>query len=128
MEPVPPLEPRRVPPIVKVPDVENGPPVSERPVVPPDPSTEVTVPPPPPTPAQLPFIVSKHPPRSLMPPEKVEVADPVLAKAFLERISPEDSIAPDVVVPVPTPNPPLKNTELVAVMLPKYGELEALNV
>ena len=52
----------------------------------------------------------------------------MLAKAVRERIRPVASIAPAVVVPVPTPKPPLTNTELVAVMLPKYGEEEALKV
>jgi|SRR3990167_5446047 len=41
-----------------------------------------------------------------MPPEKVEVAEPVLAKAVRERIRPEASMAPDVVVACPTPKPP----------------------
>lgn len=37
---------------------------------------------------------------------KVEVAVPVFANAVLERIRPEASIAPDVVVACPTPKPP----------------------
>ena len=58
--------------------------------------------------AQFPF-TAKHPPKILMPfPEKVEVAEPVLAKALWESISPDASIAPEVVVPCPTPRPPVR--------------------
>jgi hypothetical protein len=43
--PVPPFAGIKVPPRVRVPETVIGPPVSVRPVVPPDPSTLVTVPP-----------------------------------------------------------------------------------
>ena len=60
-------------------------------------------------PMQLPFGKQTFPvPRSWMPPEKVEVAEPVLAKALWESISPDASIAPEVVVPCPTPRPPAR--------------------
>ena len=36
----------------------------------------------------------------------MEVAAPMLAKAVLERIRPEDCMAPAVVVAMPTPKPP----------------------
>lgn len=48
--PVPPLAMASVPPSVRVPDVVIGPPAKVRPVLPPDASTEVTVPDPPPPP------------------------------------------------------------------------------
>ena len=54
VEPVPPLATMSVPPKVKVPEVVNGPPVRVSPVVPPEPSTEVTEPAP--VPAQVPRI------------------------------------------------------------------------
>ena len=63
-----------------------------------------------------------------MSPENVEVAVPNAAKTPPERINPEDSIAPAVVVETPTPRPPLIRTELVATIAPKYGEEEALKV
>lgn len=47
-------------------------------------------------------------PKIWMPPEKVEVAAPVTAKAVRERINPAASIAPEVVVDWLTPNPPVK--------------------
>ena len=55
---VPPFAMARVPPKVRVPDVVIGPPVRVSPVVPPEPSTEVTVPDPPPAPIQFPL--GKH--------------------------------------------------------------------
>ena len=64
------------------------------------------IPEPPPTHVPL---TAKHPAITLIPlPVNVEVANPVLAKAVLERISPEASIAPAEVVPCPTPRPPVK--------------------
>src|SRR3989344_1862616 len=47
-QPVPPFATARMPPRVRVPEEVMGPPVRVRPVVPPEPSTEVTVPVPPP--------------------------------------------------------------------------------
>ena len=80
VEPVPPLPPSKVPAIVIVPAPVIAPPLVVSPVEPPETSTEVTVPPPPPVPAQLPLSMRKHPPRSLMPFAKVEVAEPVTAR------------------------------------------------
>ena len=76
VEPVPPLPPSKVPAIVIVPAPVIAPPLVVSPVEPPETSTEVTVPPP----AQLPLSIRKHPPRSLTPFAKVEVAEPVTAK------------------------------------------------
>ena len=45
-------------------------------------------------------------PSTWMPPEKVEVALPKAAKAPPESMSPVDSMAPAVVVALPTPSPP----------------------
>ena len=60
-------------------------------------------------PMQVPLDRQTFPvPLNWIPPANEEVAEPVLAKAVLERISPEASIAPDVVVACPTPKPPLK--------------------
>jgi hypothetical protein len=44
LEPVPPFDTTRVPPIVNVPDVVIAPPERVRPVEPPEPETDVTVP------------------------------------------------------------------------------------
>ena len=61
----------------------------------------------PPAPMQVPLGRQTFPvPRIWMPPEKVEVALPKAAKAPPESISPEDSMAPAVVVALPTPRPP----------------------
>jgi len=56
-----------------VPEVVIGPPVKERPVVPPETSTEVTLPEPP-FPRQVPFGMRKQPLERAMPFAKVEVA------------------------------------------------------
>ncbi len=66
---VPPLAVANVPPRVKVPDVLMGPPERVSPVVPPEPSMEVTVP------AQLPVTILKQPLVRTMPLEKVEEAE-----------------------------------------------------
>lgn len=68
--PVPPFAMASVPPRVKVPDEVTGPPVKERPVVPPDASTDVTVPPP----AVDAIVIAPSPFVTLMPEPAVMVA------------------------------------------------------
>ena len=89
-------------------------------------------------PMQVPLGKQTFPvPNIWMPPEKVEVAEPVLAKAFWESISPEASIAPEVVVPCPTPRPPVRysfpemervceGVEVPMPMRPKGEEVEEI--
>ena len=62
-----------------------------------------------PAPATQVPLIAKHPAKRFIPlAVKVEVAEPVLAKAVLERIRPLASIAPEVVVACPTPKPPVR--------------------
>ena len=69
--PVPPLAIASVPPAVIVPDDVTGPPVKVRPVVPPDTSTDVTVPLPPPVAA---IVMLPEPLVMVMPEPAVSVA------------------------------------------------------
>src|SRR3989344_4475830 len=78
-QPVPPLATPRMPPRVRVPDEVMGPPVRVRPVVPPEPSTEVTVPVPPPR--QVPAI-AQQPEVRFTPLANEEVAAELEYRAF----------------------------------------------
>jgi len=118
---VPPLATASVPESVSVPDEVIGPPVKDRPVVPPEASTDVTVPEPPPPPTHEPLI-EKHPVVKLTPfanveeavvevtfkrlvenpPEKVEVAVVVAVKEAATTSPETPSLVYGEVVPMPT--------------------------
>ena len=86
-----------------------GPPKYVSPVVPPDISTEVTVPlPPPPPEIQLPFI-EKHPAVKLIPFANVDEAVALVALKMLALIPPVNVL---VAVVVALKNPPVKKLAL----------------
>jgi hypothetical protein len=97
--PVPPLAVARVPERVRVPEVVIGPPENERPVVPPEALTEVTVPPPPPLEIQAPLI-AKQPAVMFTPLARVEeaVADELIAPVPV-MVRPFDDARPPVETP-----------------------------